>query len=206
MKKLSMRSAVFCLLCLSSALGARPAVLDIVDKGKRPFDDGDGLVGFICTKSPEARTSPGRCTAPMQDVGASSIKDLTELQMKTFKAKSIQAVEARLDVLGECCEVLEVDAEVKAIATCPNSVGSTWGLDYIDGEGSDINDDLYRPNGDGSNAVVYVLDTGVLESHNEFTGRISVRTPATHLPLHPRCAHHRLLHPPPSFSPESPAR
>ncbi|XP_070534740.1 aqualysin-1-like isoform X1 [Ptychodera flava] len=50
-----------------------------------------------------------------------------------------------------------------------NAVGS-WGLDRVDQVNLPL-DDTYTPRGDGAGVNVYVIDTGVLTSHNDFGGR-----------------------------------
>ena len=49
----------------------------------------------------------------------------------------------------------------------------TWGLDRIDERDLPLDNQYAPPNGlDGSGVDIYILDTGVKASHNEFTGRI----------------------------------
>ncbi|XP_071828660.1 uncharacterized protein [Apostichopus japonicus] len=48
----------------------------------------------------------------------------------------------------------------------------TWGLDRIDQRYLPL-DDQYKPIGDGAGANVYVLDTGIRTTHEEFEGRAS---------------------------------
>ncbi|PIK55735.1 putative cuticle-degrading serine protease isoform X1 [Apostichopus japonicus] len=48
----------------------------------------------------------------------------------------------------------------------------TWGLDRIDQRYLPL-DDEYKPIGDGAGANVYVLDTGIRTTHEEFEGRAS---------------------------------
>ena len=46
-----------------------------------------------------------------------------------------------------------------------------WGLDRIDSR-TLAYDQRYTPAGTGANVVAYIIDTGVLQSHTEFTGRL----------------------------------
>ena len=50
-----------------------------------------------------------------------------------------------------------------------SQLNPTWGLDRIDQE--DGSDGMYNYDNDGRRATVYVLDTGVRDSHGEFGGR-----------------------------------
>lgn len=54
-------------------------------------------------------------------------------------------------------------------------INPTWGLDRID-ERDLPDDDLYVYNADGSGVHVYIVDTGVRTSHDEFAGRIGAGT------------------------------
>lgn len=48
---------------------------------------------------------------------------------------------------------------------------SSWGLDRIDQRGATL-DGSFTPSGTGAGVHAYVIDTGILASHNEFRGRI----------------------------------
>ncbi|XP_072042798.1 aqualysin-1-like [Amphiura filiformis] len=49
-------------------------------------------------------------------------------------------------------------------------VAATWGLDRID-ERSGLPDGFYNPSGDGAGVTVYIIDTGLRHSHEDFGGR-----------------------------------
>lgn len=63
---------------------------------------------------------------------------------------------------------VEEDAEVSLTATQSNP---TWGLDRID-QRNLPQDGAYTYNTTASNVTVYVIDTGILGSHNDFGGRV----------------------------------
>ncbi len=62
---------------------------------------------------------------------------------------------------------VEQDQVVRASATQNNA---TWGLDRIDQRNLPLNS-TYTYNYDGTGVKAYIIDTGVLTSHSEFSGR-----------------------------------
>lgn len=65
-------------------------------------------------------------------------------------------------------DYVEQDQLVSLLATQTNS---TWGLDRIDQAALPLDGD-YSYGQDGNGAHVYIIDTGIRSSHNEFTGRV----------------------------------
>lgn len=62
---------------------------------------------------------------------------------------------------------VEEDAPVHAIAVQSNA---TWGIDRVDSPTG--TDGQYEYNFDGSGVHAYIIDTGIRQAHQEFTGRI----------------------------------
>ncbi|SET63932.1 S8 family serine peptidase [Stigmatella erecta] len=63
---------------------------------------------------------------------------------------------------------IEEDSFVEAVGT---QTGATWGIDRIDQTSLPLNS-TYNYNNDGTGVHAYIVDTGVLTTHTEFTGRI----------------------------------
>jgi hypothetical protein len=63
---------------------------------------------------------------------------------------------------------IEEDSFVEAVGT---QTGATWGIDRIDQAALPL-DSTYNYNNDGTGVHAYIVDTGVLTTHTEFTGRI----------------------------------
>ena len=141
-----------------------------IKKDNKPFPFEDGLVGFICTKVSDNAVCDDNAFGGL---AVSDRKDYAKAKnLISFKVPSVAAVEAQAEALGQCCEEIEVDGEVKAIQTSTCSSNGLWGLDSIDEEMT-TTDGTYVPASDGGGSVVFVLDTGILETHTEFAGRIS---------------------------------
>ena len=81
----------------------------------------------------------------------------------TFPAEAIPALEAHPRVAA-----VEPDRVAHIQTTQPNP---TWGLDRIDQRLLPL-DQSYTYNFDGTGVHVYVIDTGIRASHNEFSGRV----------------------------------
>jgi len=65
--------------------------------------------------------------------------------------------------------IIEQDDIINTMTYQPNPI---WNLDRIDQTSNKL-DSLYNTNNlNGENTNIYILDTGINERHNEFTGRI----------------------------------
>ncbi|HXI11566.1 MAG TPA: S8 family peptidase [Thermoanaerobaculia bacterium] len=87
-----------------------------------------------------------------------------------LKGFSVNLSEARIRDLAEDPRVsyVEEDGEVTASAT---QSGATWGLDRIDQRDMPLNSS-YTYNTTATNVTAYIIDTGILATHNEFGGRV----------------------------------
>jgi subtilisin family serine protease len=68
--------------------------------------------------------------------------------------------------------VLYIEA-VQTVSIDVNQTPATWGLDRIDQRTLPLNN-IYTYNYTGTGVTAYVIDTGILVTHNEFGGRASV--------------------------------
>lgn len=83
----------------------------------------------------------------------------------TLSPRALEAIRAL-----EFVAYVEADQEVSLVVDQTNA---TWGLDRIDQRDLPLNS-TYTYDYDGTGVNVYVLDTGIRTSHNEFGGRASV--------------------------------
>ena len=90
---------------------------------------------------------------------------------RALQGFSVQMSEGRARAMANDprVEYVEEDGVVSLEAT---QSGATWGLDRIDQRDMPLNSS-YTYNFTGSGVRAYIIDTGVLGSHNEFSGRMA---------------------------------
>lgn len=95
---------------------------------------------------------------------------LGHVYQRALQGFSVELNEGRARALANDPRVawVEEDAEVELNATQSNA---TWGLDRIDQRDRPLNG-TYVYNATGSGVKAYIIDTGILGSHNEFGGRV----------------------------------
>jgi subtilisin family serine protease len=119
-----------------------------------------------------ANTTTDLITAHAQTVGSSNM--LGQFEIGTFKGFGAKLSQRQLDRMRKSPSVnyVEVDQTVSISQTCNTQNGATWGIDRVEKHKPEDMDDTYTYNNlAGAGVTSYVIDTGILVSHNEFGGR-----------------------------------
>jgi len=163
-------SIIFAVACLTVLSGIDGAQKLNVRRSDRPANYGQsyaGFQGFICVL--EDKADKDQCNARIdklsKDAGCRGRKcrrSFDNVNAIAFMAKNVKAVEDKLDELSQCCKSVEMDRQVQ-INACRSEI--TWGLDRIDG--NYLQGD-YTPTTIGCGATVFVIDTGIRYTHDEF--------------------------------------
>ncbi|MBU3674281.1 MAG: hypothetical protein FGM34_04410, partial [Solirubrobacteraceae bacterium] len=110
----------------------------------------------------EARSEEARGN-DVQDVFRSAVKGI----VAPLDSADVRRLRSDPDVL-----VVERDGRVETLAAGPrDQTPATWGLDRIDQRALPLNNRITTDQ-NGFGVKAYIIDTGILSSHTQFTGRM----------------------------------
>lgn len=146
------------------------------ETGQQVLQPGDVLPGrYIVTLNPELPDLLG--LADLQ-AGVESLLlavgggEILHLYSSALTGAAVTLTEGQAGLLSSLPGVLAVEPDRIVAANTEVQQGATWGLDRIDQQVLPL-DELYRyPASAGAGANVYIIDTGLRDSHVEFTGRV----------------------------------
>ncbi|WP_417531028.1 S8 family peptidase [Marinobacter lipolyticus] len=98
--------------------------------------------------------------------------EILHLYSTALTGAAVELTEAQAELLSSLPGVLAVEPDRVVAANSEVQQGATWGLDRIDQQFLPL-DEFYRyPASAGAGTNVYIIDTGLRDSHVEFTGRV----------------------------------
>jgi subtilisin family serine protease len=135
-----------------------------------------GLAAFNKVSNPIAGEYIVRFTDDVKDVDAQASSlairhhgRIRHTYRSAIKGMALQLTDADVAALRADPSVMYVEQDqVMSIAT--TQAGATWGIDRIDQRSRPLGGS-YVYNADGSGVTVYIVDTGINFTHNEYNGR-----------------------------------
>jgi len=97
--------------------------------------------------------------------------ELRHLYQTALTGAAIELSETQAALLESMPGVLAVEPDTVVTASATQA-GATWGLDRVDQPFLPLDESYQYPDQAGQGVNVYVIDTGIRDSHQEFTGRV----------------------------------
>lgn len=137
---------------------------------------GDVIPGrFILTLDPalpELLNTAGLGAGVQQLLTAVGGGELLHLYEHAFTGAAVALSDTQAALLSSLPGVKAVEPD-RVVMASETQQGATWGLDRVDQRYLPLNDRYAYPDNAGNGVTVYVIDTGLRDSHQEFTGRVS---------------------------------
>ncbi len=166
------------------AMAAALALVGLVTSpaGATPADDGaeapapetgtaiDGSYLVVLADGPGTQSADASLAAVTEQattVGG-TVGHVYESALVGFSVEGISADAAA--ALADDPSVAYVEQD-QVFTVSAEQTNATWGLDRVDQRNNSL-DNTYRYDHTGAGVDVYVIDTGVLTTHNDFTGRV----------------------------------
>lgn len=98
--------------------------------------------------------------------------DILHLYRTAMTGAAVTLTEQQAALLSSLPGVLAVEPDQVVAANAETQVDSTWGLDRIDQAVLPLDERYSYPQSAGNGVSVYIIDTGLRDTHDEFAGRV----------------------------------
>ncbi|MBR9871319.1 MAG: S8 family peptidase [Gammaproteobacteria bacterium] len=98
--------------------------------------------------------------------------EVVHVYQTALTGAALALTEQQADLLSSLPGVLSVEQDRVVAANSATQPGATWGLDRIDQTVLPLDEQYRYPASAGAGVSVYVIDTGLRDTHREFAGRV----------------------------------
>ncbi|MBJ6137174.1 S8 family peptidase [Marinobacter litoralis] len=184
MKKHALITAAGLSACLLSAAPAHAGLFDALGLTESTNDAsqsvtlqaGDAIPGrYIVTLDPALPEllGLGDLTAGIQSLlMAVGGGEVVHVYQTALTGAALALTEQQAGLLSSLPGVLKVEQDRVVAANTASQSNATWGLDRIDQTVLPLDDQYSYPASGGAGVNVYVIDTGLRDTHQEFAGRV----------------------------------
>lgn len=98
--------------------------------------------------------------------------DILHLYQSAMTGAAVSLTEQQAALLTSLPGVLAVEPDQVVAASSKTQADATWGLDRVDQAMLPLNEQYSYPASAGTGVNVYIIDTGLRDTHDEFAGRV----------------------------------
>ncbi|KPP99888.1 MAG: family S8 serine protease [Marinobacter sp. HL-58] len=98
--------------------------------------------------------------------------EVLHLYRTAMTGAAVTMTEQQATLLSSLPGVLAVEPDQMVAASAETQDGATWGLDRIDQAALPLDEQYSYPASAGNGVSVYIIDTGLRDTHDEFAGRV----------------------------------
>ena len=135
-------------------------------QGDQGIFDENGLQSVLITFKDKQESSSKRCEAIADALDGRT----TKVYSKALNGCAIYLPEATINALDDYSGIIESVEFDSVVTASENEASTSWGLDRVNQCSLPL-DNLKSPV-DGTGVKVYILDTGIRGTHNDFDGLI----------------------------------
>lgn len=147
-----------------------------VETSEIALQPGETLPGrYILTLDasiPDMLGLPGLQTSVESLLTAVGGGDILHLYQTAITGAAVTLTEQQAALLASLPGVLAIEPDQVVVANAETQADATWGLDRIDQPVLPLDEQYTYPSSAGDGVSVYIIDTGLRDTHDEFAGRV----------------------------------